>query len=111
MKIREVVFKSRECILGCYRVLEEFEIDMQTPVYSDQTMEELFRLSIQRRQHKLRLCGGSQMGSRRSTRKSRREEKVSSTGVNNIEVPNAARQVQARGKIDKQNIYMLEVLT
>ena len=53
VKVREVSFKSRECISGCYCVLEEFEMDIQTPTYSDQTMEEVLRLSIQRRQSEL----------------------------------------------------------
>ena len=53
VKVQEVVFKSRECISGRYRVPEEFEKDILTPAYSDQTMEEFLRLSIQRRQPEL----------------------------------------------------------
>ena len=35
VKVREVSFKSREWISGCYRVPEEFEMDIRTPIYSD----------------------------------------------------------------------------
>ena len=43
-KVRAVAFKSFESIAGRYRVTEEFEKDILTPVYLDQAMVEFVKL-------------------------------------------------------------------
>ena len=53
LKVRAVVFKSFENIVGRYCVTEEFKKEILTPTYSDQTMEEILKLSIRRRQREL----------------------------------------------------------
>ena len=53
LKLRTVAFKSFESIAGHYRVTEEFEKDILTPAYSNHTMEEFLKLSIQRRKREL----------------------------------------------------------
>ena len=40
LKVRAVAFRSLESIVGRYRVIEDFEKDILTPAYSDQTLEE-----------------------------------------------------------------------
>ena len=53
LKVWAVAFKSFESIAGCCRLTGKSEIDILTPPYLDQTMEEFLRLSIQRRQREL----------------------------------------------------------
>ena len=52
LKVRAVEFRSVESIAGRYRVIGDFEKYILMPVYSDQTIEEFLRLSIQKRQQK-----------------------------------------------------------
>ena len=50
LKVRAVAFRTVESIAGRYRVIADFE---KNPAYSDKTMEEFLKLSIQRQQREL----------------------------------------------------------